>query len=111
MAYLGVQRRLGYGIDHPCNDLRVEYAGDDVIPLQVFIGDAGGDGFGRGHLHLFVDGPCKTLQRSTKDPRKTQHIIHLIGKIAPPRGQNRKRLNYSIPIRRKKNQLHKNCTI
>ena len=59
---------------HFGRDRSIEHAGDDVVLVQLVIGDAARDGFVRGDLHFFRDLPSAAVERATKDPRERQDV-------------------------------------
>ena len=98
----GFHRGLGNGMgDHP-HQARVKRLGDQVIRAESHLfaligggclGACGGagqvrDSFDAGQLHRIVDLRGPHIQRAPEDEGKAQHVVDLIGKVRPARGND-----------------------
>ena len=99
----GFNRCARHGTGHNPHQARIKRFGDQVIDAKgeffanIYrsgLGACGharqlGDAFDAGDFHLVVDVGGPHIQRATKDKRKAQHVVHLIGKIRATGGDNR----------------------
>ena len=67
----------------------VEDAGHDVAGVQFLRGHRIGDGLGGGDQHLLGDVRGAGVQQPAEEPREGQHVVDLVGEIAPPGGNHR----------------------
>ena len=98
----GLHRRFRHRRRDAGDQARIEGRGNDVfraidraraaIGGGHFVGHVlarqGGDGFGGGDLHRFIDGGGAHIQRAAEDIGKAQHIVDLVGIVAAPGGDD-----------------------
>ena len=95
----GPHRRLRHGRRHPQQDAIVEGLGDEVVPPEserlppvglrhrvghVHLGERG-QRLRRGALHRLVDLGRADVERAPEDEREPEHVVDLVGIVAPPR--------------------------
>src|SRR5262249_12913655 len=80
----GFRHRLGDRL----HDRLIKDAWNDVLLVQLLLRDDVGNVVRRGALHLIVDHPCPTIQGTTEDAWKTQHIVDLVRIVRTTRGHN-----------------------
>src|SRR5690606_37752797 len=65
-------------------DLVVEHARDDVVGVELVLGDHIGQRLRGGQHHLGVDGAGLGVQQTAEDAREHQHVVDLVGKSERP---------------------------
>ena len=81
-----LDRGLFYRLCHPPRHALVKDAGKNAIVRGPR--DAPGNRVGRRDLHLISDPRGPGIQRSAEDPGKCEHIVDLVGEVAPARSDH-----------------------
>ena len=70
---------VGDSLRYRFGDVAVEHAGDDVVGVQLVLGDHAGDGVRGGELHLLVDRAGAHVQRALKTPGNASTLLIWLG--------------------------------
>src|SRR3954447_9241176 len=68
--------------------LGMEDAGDDVVRVQLALGDRGGDGLGGGDQQGVGDRVRRGVQQSAEHSGEGQHVVDLVRVVRPPGGHH-----------------------